>query len=84
MQTAIVTGRIDFQEQCFGVFAKLNFLATLQHFYGFRQIGLQPFGTDASIDFPDLLKCLHDLATVDGLIGFGFPFKVVLNLYLVF
>jgi hypothetical protein len=27
---------------------------------------------------------LHHLATVNGFIGFGFPFKVILNLHLVF
>jgi hypothetical protein len=31
------------------------------------------------MDVPDLLKCLHHFATIDGFVGFGFPFKVLLN-----
>jgi hypothetical protein len=31
-------------------------------------------GTDVAIDFPDLLKCLHHFATMDGFVHFFLNF----------
>lgn len=84
MQAAIYTGWTDFQEQLFCVLGDVNFFATFQYFISFRQEWLQTFGTDLHIDLPDLFEHLHRFATIDGFVGFGFPFKVVLNLHLVF
>ena len=70
-QATVYTGRTDFQKQFFCVFGKFNFLATLQYFDRFGQIGLQPFGADLATDLPDLFECLHHFATIDGFLEPG-------------
>ena len=83
-QATVNAGRTDFQKQLFGLLGDRDFLATVQYFHGFGQDRLQALRTNLSVDFPDLLKYLRYLATINGFVGLGFSFKVVLNMLFVF